>query len=800
MRRAALYGLATLLAAALAAPAARAATITHVPGATGVGFTADSGEVNRVTVVRDGDAYVYADPGARLQTLGDCSPSGQTVRCPAAGVTNLTVDLGDGDDEADVDTPTVSTLLLGRDGDDRISGGGGTDVMVGGTGSDTLSGGGGDDMLSAEDVQNASTTSANVLDGGPGSDQLFGAAGADDLRGGEGDDRELRGFAGNDVIDGGSGADTLSGGDDDDVLRGGEGNDVLGLDTRIGADGVPSERGDDILLGDGGDDLLRPGLGPTSGVTDADVLSGGAGRDTVSYERRTDGISASIGAGAGDGAAGERDDIGLDVERLVGSAGDDALAGGPEGDELDGGPGSDTLDGGDGADTLDGGSGDAGNDELRGGGGVDMLLGNAGNDTLDGGDGSDTVMGGDDADRVGGGADNDIVSGGSGADALSGGSGDDSLDGAAAAVLLDGNDTIDGDAGDDRLSGGAGDDMLVGGTGVDDLTGGAGADMVDYGLAGAAVTVTLDDRANDGATGEGDNVHVDVEQVGGGGRQDTLTGSADRNLLDGGSGEDYLDGAAQRDDLRGGRGQDVIRARDGVADTLSCGNGGGADFAIVDRVDRVTGCERAETGRGQPTVGSDVSLRPTGTTNFSLPGMQRMVPLKDDVSVPLSTTIDVRKGRVGLTAETAPRVRQRATFYAGQFRVRQQRQRQRRRSSRARTRAITEVSLMGGSFRGCTPSASAAGLSRGASRAASRRTVRRLWGSGRGRFRTRGRHSAATVRGTTWLVEDRCDGTLTRVVKGTVQVYDFGRRRTVTVRAGQRYLARAQRAAVKTRP
>ncbi len=786
MRRAALYGLAALLAAAMAAPAARGATITVN------GFTADPGEVNSVTVVRDGDAWVYADPGADLNPLGDCTTSGDTVRCPAAGITNLTVDLGDGDDEANINAPTISTLLLGRGGDDRITGGGGADVMVGGIGSDTLNGGAGDDMLTAEDVQNASTASANVLDGGPGADLLYGAAGADDLRGGDGDDRELRGFAGNDVVDGGSGADTLSGGDDNDMLRGGEGNDVLGLDARIGADGVPSERGDDVMLGDGGDDLLRPGLGPTGGVTDADVLGGGAGRDTVTYERRSDGVSATIGAGAGDGAAGERDDIGLDVERLVGSAGDDALGGGPGGDELDGGPGNDTLDGGDGADTLNGGSGDAGNDELRGGGGVDMLLGNAGNDALDGGDGSDTVMGGDDADRVMGGADNDIVSGGGGADALSGGSGDDSLDGAAAALLLDGDDTIAGDAGNDRLAGGGGDDTLVGGAGVDDMTGGAGADMVDYGLAGAAVTVTLDNRANDGARGERDNVRVNVEQVGGGGREDTLTGSAGRNLLDGGSGEDYLDGAAQRDDLRGGRGQDVIRARDGVADTISCGSGGGADFAIVDRADRVLGCERAEKGRGQPTLGSDVSLQPTGTTNFSLPGMQRMVPLKDDVSVPLSTTIDVRKGRVALTAATTRRVRQRAAFYAGRFRVRQLRQ-----SRRRGARAITEVSLMGGSFRGCTPSASAAGVSRAAR---SRRTVRRLWGSGTGRFRTRGRHSAATVRGTTWLVEDRCDGTLTRVVRGTVQVRDFGRNRTVTVRAGQSYLARAQRAAVKTRP
>ena len=51
--------------------------------------------------------------------------------------------------------------------------------------------------------------------------------------------------------------------------------------------------------------------------------------------------------------------------------------------------------------------------------------------------------------------------------------------------------------------------------------------------------------------------------------------------------------------------------------------------------------------------------------------------------------------------------------------------------------------------------------------------MRRLWGKGHGRFRTSGHYSAATVRGTKWLMEDRCDGTVTRVVRGTVEVEDF---------------------------
>jgi archaeosine-15-forming tRNA-guanine transglycosylase len=69
--------------------------------------------------------------------------------------------------------------------------------------------------------------------------------------------------------------------------------------------------------------------------------------------------------------------------------------------------------------------------------------------------------------------------------------------------------------------------------------------------------------------------------------------------------------------------------------------------------------------------------------------------------------------------------------------------------------------------------------------------VRRLWGRDRGgRFRTHGRHSQATVRGTRWLTVDRCDGTLTKVTRGAVSVRDFVRHRTVLVRSGHSYLAR----------
>jgi hypothetical protein len=65
-----------------------------------------------------------------------------------------------------------------------------------------------------------------------------------------------------------------------------------------------------------------------------------------------------------------------------------------------------------------------------------------------------------------------------------------------------------------------------------------------------------------------------------------------------------------------------------------------------------------------------------------------------------------------------------------------------------------------------------------------------LWGKGPGQFRTKGRYAAATVRGTWWLTQDRCDGTLVRVRQGIVEVRDLVRKRTVLVRTGKSYLAR----------
>jgi hypothetical protein len=68
-----------------------------------------------------------------------------------------------------------------------------------------------------------------------------------------------------------------------------------------------------------------------------------------------------------------------------------------------------------------------------------------------------------------------------------------------------------------------------------------------------------------------------------------------------------------------------------------------------------------------------------------------------------------------------------------------------------------------------------------------------LRGSGKGHFRTQGRFSSASVRGTIWVTAERCDGTYTYVQSGVVAVYDITRRRTIILTAGHSYLARPPR-------
>jgi hypothetical protein len=177
-----------------------------------------------------------------------------------------------------------------------------------------------------------------------------------------------------------------------------------------------------------------------------------------------------------------------------------------------------------------------------------------------------------------------------------------------------------------------------------------------------------------------------------------------------------------------------------------------------------------------PVLGRSVGLgAASGSVTVVLPGSSEAIPLDEGTSVPVGSVIDASRGVVELTSvrddsgET-----QTGSFWGGRFRVRQS----------EKGDQYTVLKLVGR-----LPSCSA----REKVSAAGRRRVRRLWGRDHGgRFRTRGRRGQATVRGTKWLTEDRCDGTFFRVKRGRIAVRDFGKRKTVSLGRGKSYLARAR--------
>lgn len=184
-----------------------------------------------------------------------------------------------------------------------------------------------------------------------------------------------------------------------------------------------------------------------------------------------------------------------------------------------------------------------------------------------------------------------------------------------------------------------------------------------------------------------------------------------------------------------------------------------------------------------PVLGKTVvAIAAKGTALMKLPGSRRWVELGAATELPVGTRIDARRGVARLSSALARAGRtQSARFSGGVFEVRQRR----------RGRGMTDI-ILRGRMPAC-PGTTARPAAEAAARGASRRG-RRLWGSdGGGRWRTHGQNSVATVRGTRWLTEDRCGGTLTRVTNGAVVVRNRRTGRRVLVRAGRSYLARAPR-------
>jgi hypothetical protein len=176
----------------------------------------------------------------------------------------------------------------------------------------------------------------------------------------------------------------------------------------------------------------------------------------------------------------------------------------------------------------------------------------------------------------------DEVTTGPGPDVVLGGPGDDEID-------LDTNNSagtsseVDGGTDDDELKIGRDSRATI-------VRGGEGRDTATYRFASGARTVTIDNVANDGGSGEGDDVRTDVEVVVGGSSGDNLTGSGNGETLDGAAGTDTLTGLGGPDTLIGGpgpndhtfggEGDDAIMLRDGEVDDCPSGGPGSNTFDL----------------------------------------------------------------------------------------------------------------------------------------------------------------------------------------------------------------------------
>jgi RTX calcium-binding nonapeptide repeat (4 copies) len=187
-------------------------------------------------------------------------------------------------------------------------------------------------------------------------------------------------------------------------------------------------------------------------------------------------------------------------------------------------------------------------------------------------------------------------------------------------------DFIFGRGGSDQIAGGGGDDTFLSADldGADDYHGGPDTDMINYGPRPQDLIVDLDNVADDGQSGERDNVRLNVENVRGGTGDDTIDSLGAFSVLDGRDGDDTLLGGIGPDTLLGGMGDDSLdggfgddvfpmgATADG-ADTVRGSSGlDTVDYRLRTRPINATlnfdGADDGEAGEGDELVGSNEQI------------------------------------------------------------------------------------------------------------------------------------------------------------------------------------------------
>ncbi|MGN6872388.1 MAG: hypothetical protein ACTHMY_28700, partial [Solirubrobacteraceae bacterium] len=184
-----------------------------------------------------------------------------------------------------------------------------------------------------------------------------------------------------------------------------------------------------------------------------------------------------------------------------------------------------------------------------------------------------------------------------------------------------------------------------------------------------------------------------------------------------------------------------------------------------------------------PVLGQSEDAKPVTGTVFIKSASGQFVPLTGATQIRTGAIIDALHGSLQLLAAVGNGKTEHGIFGGAVFKLTQ--------AKSGRLKGLTTLTLVEKAFKGAPSFALCKAHKAADATTASTKTLQLLKASAHGKFRTSGRYSAATVRGTKWTVADRCDGTLTHVITDSVAVTDFVRHKTIILRVGQSYLAKA---------